>query len=210
MKILKMGLEPIIIKYQMNLPEKEALDLEIDMIKIIGRNDLKLGPLLNLTDGGEGISGYKFTAETRELQSKKRKAYYENHMNRVKGENHPMWGKMGPLTGKKGKDHPAYGKVGPWTGKKGKDHPMYGKIGYWAGKKGEGTPNYGKRGEKNPNAKIWKCVSPEGDIFIVRNLREFCKEKGLGYDMMCRVGSGHQKQHRGWKCICLGREKKDG
>jgi hypothetical protein len=36
------------------------------MIKTIGRKDLELGPLCNLTDGGEGSSGYKHTSESLE------------------------------------------------------------------------------------------------------------------------------------------------
>jgi len=35
-------------------------------IKKIGRRDLGLGPLVNLTDGGEGLSGHIFTKEHRE------------------------------------------------------------------------------------------------------------------------------------------------
>lgn len=55
-KILKLGQKPIIeIIFQSNL-EKEAYEKEIYLIKIIGRRDLKQGPLSNMTDGGEGSS----------------------------------------------------------------------------------------------------------------------------------------------------------
>ena len=47
-----------IIVQRSELPEICSFALEIDMIQTIGRRDLKLGPLCNLTDGGEGISGY--------------------------------------------------------------------------------------------------------------------------------------------------------
>lgn len=63
-KMLREGFEPIIIKFVEQLTEVEAHELEIEMIKIIGRSNLKLGPLTNLTDGGEGVSGYKPTPET--------------------------------------------------------------------------------------------------------------------------------------------------
>ena len=36
--------------------EQEAFDLEIRLIKEIGRKNLSLGPLVNWTDGGEGMS----------------------------------------------------------------------------------------------------------------------------------------------------------
>lgn len=53
-KIKKDGLKPIILKIYDNLDEKTAFENEIHLIKIIGRHDLVLGPLTNLTDGGEG------------------------------------------------------------------------------------------------------------------------------------------------------------
>ncbi len=43
------------------ITEKEAFDLEISLIKKYGRRDNRTGILTNLTDGGEGISGYEFT-----------------------------------------------------------------------------------------------------------------------------------------------------
>jgi hypothetical protein len=43
--------------------ESEALELETLMIRTIGRFDLGEGPLFNLTDGGEGISGLIRTEE---------------------------------------------------------------------------------------------------------------------------------------------------
>ena len=64
-KLIKLGYRPIILKYLKNLTEQEAFDYEIDMIKIIGRRDKKLGPLSNLTDGGEGISGFVMSEEAK-------------------------------------------------------------------------------------------------------------------------------------------------
>lgn len=40
-----------------NISYKDALDLEKDLIKTIGRKDLGLGPLVNMTHGGEGTLG---------------------------------------------------------------------------------------------------------------------------------------------------------
>ena len=42
---------------QDNMDESKALALEVQLIREIGRHDLGSGPLLNKTDGGEGISG---------------------------------------------------------------------------------------------------------------------------------------------------------
>lgn len=62
-KIRQSGLEPIIIKLYENLEEKISFNLECLTIKKIGRKDLNFGPLINLSNGGEGESGYIFTNE---------------------------------------------------------------------------------------------------------------------------------------------------
>lgn len=58
--------EPLIEIYNM-VSEQDALDYEVFLIQFYGRKDLKLGPLLNLTDGGEGLTGW--TDERRKAQS---------------------------------------------------------------------------------------------------------------------------------------------
>lgn len=46
-----------IIMLEENLTADEACEREIYWIKRIGRKDLGLGPLVNVTDGGEGVNG---------------------------------------------------------------------------------------------------------------------------------------------------------
>jgi hypothetical protein len=65
-KIYEHDLQPIIIKLYDNITQYTAFRLERLLIKIIGRRDLNKGPLTNLTDGGEGTSGYKMTDEQRQ------------------------------------------------------------------------------------------------------------------------------------------------
>jgi hypothetical protein len=54
--ILRDELQPIIIHIADGLSEKDSLIMEIDIIRKIGREDMKLGPLCNLTDGGDGLT----------------------------------------------------------------------------------------------------------------------------------------------------------
>jgi hypothetical protein len=54
-----------IIFLKQNLTEEEAFRHEIYMIAVFGRKDLRTGILHNLTDGGDGASGYVFSEETR-------------------------------------------------------------------------------------------------------------------------------------------------
>jgi group I intron endonuclease len=55
--IINDGYKPLFIKVKENLTENDAFDLEINLINLIGRYNLNLGPLTNLTNGGDGISG---------------------------------------------------------------------------------------------------------------------------------------------------------
>lgn len=57
-KILAEGKEPIIDIVLSDASESDAFELEEFLIAEIGRSDLGLGPLTNLTDGGEGFSGF--------------------------------------------------------------------------------------------------------------------------------------------------------
>lgn len=57
-KIKEVGLEPVIEYYRENLEESVAFSEEIALIKQYGRRDNGTGILTNLTDGGEGSSGY--------------------------------------------------------------------------------------------------------------------------------------------------------
>jgi hypothetical protein len=52
--IIKEGLVPKIIKLVDNVTEDVAYEFEIKYIKVIGRHDTGVGPLCNLTDGGDG------------------------------------------------------------------------------------------------------------------------------------------------------------
>ena len=53
-----------------NLTEEEAFRHEKYMIGVYGRKDLGTGILINMSEGGEGDSGYKHSKERREKMSK--------------------------------------------------------------------------------------------------------------------------------------------
>lgn len=77
--IRETGNDPIVLLNEFDLYEQDAFKLEIKLIALIGRNDLKKGPLTNLTDGGEGPSNP--SAERRRKMS----------LN-TSGENNPNYG----------------------------------------------------------------------------------------------------------------------
>lgn len=51
------------------LTQSEACELEVFLIELYGRYDLKEGKLVNKTEGGEGVSKYLFTKKDREKMS---------------------------------------------------------------------------------------------------------------------------------------------
>ena len=63
-KMKRFCITPIVEKYE-GLTDEAALSLEKDIIKQLGRKDLELGPLLNMTDGGEGECGHICSDETK-------------------------------------------------------------------------------------------------------------------------------------------------
>lgn len=62
-KIRRNGGEPKSIIVEDNLTEDKAFELECSLIAHYGRRDNNTGILTNLTNGGEGASGYVFTEE---------------------------------------------------------------------------------------------------------------------------------------------------
>lgn len=72
-----------------DLDEELSFTLEKDLISFYGRIDLRTGPLVNFTDGGEGRSGAIFSNESIEKQkrsaknSKACKAYHKSMSKRI-------------------------------------------------------------------------------------------------------------------------------
>ena len=110
-----------------NLENIESLNLEKDIIKLIGRRDLGLGTLVNQTDGGDGRLYSPHSDETRLKISKTKKAqclsipHTEETKNNLReiniGENNPMYGKTHTDEVKEqqslrvsGSNHPMFGK----------------------------------------------------------------------------------------------------
>lgn len=64
-KIYAAGLRPVFRILKSKLTIDEANALESKLIQLIGRRDQKLGPLTNLTDGGDGGTGRVVTKQQR-------------------------------------------------------------------------------------------------------------------------------------------------
>ena len=64
-KLFKSKQEPIMYKIFENLGEVNSLLIEKCLIKLVGRDNLKLGPLTNLTDGGKGLNNPSIITKTK-------------------------------------------------------------------------------------------------------------------------------------------------
>ena len=83
-----------IIFLKKNLTEQEAIKHEIYMIAVFGRKDLETGILRNMTNGGDGISGYSHTQESKKKISKKGKDnpfYGKKHTQETIDKMKKMW-----------------------------------------------------------------------------------------------------------------------
>lgn len=67
------NLKPILKKIKEFENEQDAFDCEKFFIKLIGRINENEGPLCNLTEGGDGITGYKHTDSARKKISQTHK-----------------------------------------------------------------------------------------------------------------------------------------
>jgi len=133
-----------IIFLKQNLTEEEAFKHEKYMIAVLGRKDLGTGILRNLTEGGDGTSGFTHSEETK-LKMKSRKHTEESKRKiseALSGKNNPNFGK--PLSeetkrkiseSQKGEKHHGYWKLLSEEHKRklseaksGMNHPRYGKT----------------------------------------------------------------------------------
>lgn len=78
----KYGYEVQILKE--GLSWEEATELECILIDYYGRRDLGTGPLVNMTDGGEGVLNYTHSEETKKRLSKAHKGKKHSEEHRLK------------------------------------------------------------------------------------------------------------------------------
>ena len=185
----------LIIILESNLTEIGAFAIERRLIRWFGRKDIGTGILNNLTDGGEGISGRKYT----HTEKTKRKLSVSKLGNKNPNFNKFTESMLYNLKSfKSGKDNPMFGKV--YTDEErnklsvlnsGKNSSRYGKK--------NTTEHNNKIAEKK--AKKYKFINPNGDLVEIVNLSKFCRENNLNQGLMSSVARGYRSHHKNWKIL---------
>lgn len=160
----KVKQDPVIYKIKKGILEKKSRELEIKLIAAIGRKDKGLGPLLNLTNGGEGLCGYVCTQEHKKKISRK-----------LKGRKHTKKHNKKVSEAKKGHF------VSNETRKKQSEIAIQNKRSV-----GVKNPNYGKFGKKHHN--YGKCRSNE----VKEKIRKGNKGKKRTFEQKKRIGESHK------------------
>ena len=80
----KQRMQDYILILRDGLYEEEAFNLERTLIKEIGRIDLKRGPLINLTEGGDGQRGISVETREKMRQAKLGKPLSREHVRKIR------------------------------------------------------------------------------------------------------------------------------
>ncbi len=222
LKILDSGQEPIRYKLYENITEHSAKRLEKYLIKLIGRRDLGLGTLTNLTDGGDGTVNVMYTDEQREnirlrnikmwkdgvfdnrdLRGEKNgffnKTHTEETLNKIKetiGDSRK--GELNANFGKKWSEEQI--KKASIRQKENHKH-LCGNNNSSCRKEVRDKISKSKTGLQNPNGCLWELVSPKMEKFRIEGgIKRALLEYGLTYERM-KYGKDGEKYYSkdGWQ-----------
>jgi len=175
-KLYSLRIKPIIIKLYENLSEEQSFNKEIELIKLIGRLKYKEGPLVNISNGGDGTSGWKHNKEAKEKI-------------RLKKLNVPLSEAHKEALSKSGKEA-LIKKGGRFTD----EHINKLKIAN-SRLRGKQSIKY-----KEARCKEWLIISPNNEEYKIKLLQEFCNTHKLSIKQMRRVAYGKIENYNGWIC----------
>ena len=216
--IINNGVEPIYINIKDTLSEVEAFEYEKYFIKLIGRIE-NGGTLTNLSDGGEGQSGFKFSDESKRKMSLARKGRKMGPMSDAAKLKISICnkGRICINKGKKLEDivgitkasiiklklsksaSERVGEKNPMFGKKHKEDSINKMKENTIKLFGDDNPSFGR--ERKESEKVydsWELTDKEGNVVVIDNLNKFCRENGLNASCMRDLYYGTAKSHKQW------------
>jgi hypothetical protein len=212
--IIESGLTPEYKIIKSDLTEEKSFEYEKYFIELIGRIENN-GTLTNLTNGGEGQSGFKFSNESK----LKRSQNFKGVLNPMFGKSHSeetiskiSKSKIGKLSNRKGETHndlskqkmsekgkERIGEKNPMFGKKHKEESIEKMRTNRIQLFGEKNPNYGRKyKESEKTFDTWEITDINGNTLIIDNLTKYCRENQLNPTCMRDVFYGRMKKHKQW------------
>lgn len=219
------GNPPYFLVTEESIFHDNICELEKLYIKLIGRIDLKTGPLTNLTDGGEKTL---FSKESREKISKSR-------MGKFKGSENPNFGNRGNKN-QISKEYLLLSPIGEiihvlglndWLKVNGfnpnriqrlmvnneEQRKSYKgwkicKVGDVCDLKDKDELSKTRKDKQSVSHKKYdyKLISPEGEVFYHHSLNDFCINHDLTLANMNGVVLGKVYHHKGWTGYIIGKE----
>lgn len=173
-KILSENLSPIIKIIYKDLDLVKSEIIEIQLINIIGRNDLNKGPLTNLTDGGDGCTCVIQSQETRMKKSKalkgrKRIGFKLSEEGRIK-KSEQMKLRM-------------------------KNYKM--------SEETKQKLSKSKHGKPNKVSKKYMFISPDNEIFFTDCLHHFMRCHDISSKIIYDISSGKNVHIKRWKSFVM-------
>lgn len=185
-KLLKEGIEPLVNYLEINLTEQEALLKEKEYIKQYGRIDNNTGCLANHTDGGEGVSGYKFDPEVARLRMLSRKGVPRSEEVKRKIKENRKYTKHSPETilkiraAVKGKKRTMTEKfLKAIERRRGVPRSPEACLKTSLAQKGRKVPQERKDKISNTLKKEYKLIGPAGDLITIKGLLDWCRQNNL-------------------------------
>lgn len=66
--------------------------------------------------------------------------------------------------------------------------------------KGKKPHNKGVRGANDPQSKLYEIIDPQGNVFTIKGLKDFCRKNNLLHQAMGQVALGRLNHHKKYKC----------
>jgi hypothetical protein len=216
--IISSGNKPEFILLSSGLTEKESFEFEKFFIKIIGRIE-NGGTLTNLSDGGEGQSGFRHSEKTKKKMSEVRKCKKLKPLSdeaklkisiskigkpsKLKGISFDdLYGEEKSNLIKSKMSNAGLKRIGEKNPMFGKNHTEYTKQKISQNQVrrfGESNPNFGREyKEEEKTFDTWRLTNINGEEHIINNLNKFCLDNNLNPSCMRDIYYGRMKKHKDW------------
>jgi hypothetical protein len=169
-----------------NLDEKTAFQMEEDLIKMWGRRNIDTGCLVNLTDGGEGLSGYIMSDETK----KKLSEISKSHPKVLEGIRNARIANTGKPRSEETRRKIGEGNFNPSPEAREKmRQARLGKV----------MPEESK--QRMISKKVvyeYRITAPDGTSITTNSMKEFCRSNKLRSRSMFFVAHGKLPNYKGY------------